>query len=739
MEVTLLVARARALHNIAGGDFKRSTHSFIFGRFVSFPFAINIEKSMWATSTTTTAANNVRGACASRLKIIHASKSIFVGSSSHRNNNDGMVSSSCAPRVPRALVLGCRRRRGGGDGGVTRLAAASTRGWNSSRVFPSSSKSIKRPPLSSLTTDAAASKEQPLDPTLTLDPTFRGLIAMVEEAGGWVHPSLRVGRRGGAAHGARGVFAADPIPRGVLLILPNDLRITAGAAEGKASLAKTLLLRRREALAAADADADDNDAVGGGGDAFIASLPEDGGGLPLLWSEDEVAALEHPSLEAAILGDQAAAKAKWVALGELEDDGGGGGGEMRGGFTLREWLWATATVSSRTFVNATPSRDGDASQRGGGGKGQKNKKSGGKKAKGEKGGSGDGGDKSGGKARTRRKGRIAEESGMDDGVETFAMEPLVDLLNHAPFSNSVTEEQLGGGAGGAGGAGAGGTFGPGELRGAAAAAAVNADAADVDAEVGRRNTLHSYLPPGSEPGTLEHLGEAAGASGAAVLYALRPLAAGEELLISYRDATATGALNTEESLRNYGFLSFADAPPDFAAAAAAAAAADDDDDDLDEVDEDDLVFFAGGAGHEADEAEERNNFAEIIVAVLGAPGGADLSAEQLLQVALCCRGQSAAAEYARASRDVAAAAAAAEHGAGSPTHTAARYRRARGASLARAALALLPERGAGPGLTEGVRLGACDAQAAGYLPSSGAGADTSAFQRRFLALLTAAV
>lgn len=37
----------------------------------------------------------------------------------------------------------------------------------------------------------------------------------------------------------------------------------------------------------------------------------------------------------------------------------------------------------------------------------------------------------------------------------------------------------------------------------------------------------------------------------------------------------------------------------------------------------------------------------------------------------------------------------------------------------------------------GVRLGACEAQAAGHLPS-GEGADKSAFQRRFLALLTEA-
>ena len=40
----------------------------------------------------------------------------------------------------------------------------------------------------------------------------------------------------------------------------------------------------------------------------------------------------------------------------------------------------------------------------------------------------------------------------------------------------------------------------------------------------------------------------AAASGAAVLYALRPIAAEEELLLSYRDATADGAL--EVSVRS---------------------------------------------------------------------------------------------------------------------------------------------------------------------------------------------
>jgi hypothetical protein len=51
--------------------------------------------------------------------------------------------------------------------------------------------------------------------------------------------------------------------------------------------------------------------------------------------------------------------------------------------------------------------------------------------------------------------------------------------------------------------------------------------------------------------------EPAAASGAAVLYALRPVAAEEELLLSYRDATADGALEVAEGLQCYGFLSLA--------------------------------------------------------------------------------------------------------------------------------------------------------------------------------------
>ena len=59
----------------------------------------------------------------------------------------------------------------------------------------------------------ATQESAPLtNPTLSRAP-LRDLIAAVEAAGGYVHPALRVGRRGGDAAAPRGVFAATPIPR----------------------------------------------------------------------------------------------------------------------------------------------------------------------------------------------------------------------------------------------------------------------------------------------------------------------------------------------------------------------------------------------------------------------------------------------------------------------------------------------------------------------------------------------
>jgi hypothetical protein len=123
-------------------------------------------------------------------------------------------------------------------------------------------------------------------------------------------------------------------------------------------------------------------------DAFVASLPADGGGLPLMWSAEEVAALKHPWLEAAILSERAAAEAEWA--GFYNDDNGTGSG-----FSLEEWLWSTATVASRTFVTAA------AAAAGGGG-----------------GGAAGGG---------------SDDQGAQEPAAEFSMEPLVDLLNHAPF------------------------------------------------------------------------------------------------------------------------------------------------------------------------------------------------------------------------------------------------------------------------------------------------------------------
>lgn len=386
-----------------------------------------------------------------------------------------------------------------------------------------------------------------LNPTLTLAP-LRGLIAAVEDAGGWVHPALRVGQRGAVENaGARGLFAAAAVPRGVVLILPDALRITAGAAGGKASLAKVLLLRRRQAetgkvssAAAAltliehsdshsrvsdgDGDTDGHDDADGDGDAemcdsrstedaFLVSLPADGGGLPLLWTDDEVTALEHPALEAAIRRDKAAARAEWVALGDWDDgdaklsgEGGSdaesdadGGSRTRGSFTLHDWLWSSATVTSRTFIKTAPSRShtgvspgrgsADADARG------RNRKK----------GEGGGGSRSRGKARTRRKNRISEESGIDANMETFSMEPLVDLLNHAPFG--AVELAVAARGQGAWGEEGGAQPEEDEEEGEAPLPFVNSlQVTAREVRTGQpasgggrgdagRNTLHSYLPP----------------------------------------------------------------------------------------------------------------------------------------------------------------------------------------------------------------------------------------------------
>lgn len=353
---------------------------------------------MWATTKGAGGAS-----CAPGLTNNHSRTSTSTVRYLNADDDDGRRRASAAPRALRRRVPAAStvvRCWGGRGDGATRLSARRrdpTERWIAPRRRTEAVVVFKRaspPPNSS---SAAGREPAPddddgddaanLNPTLTLAP-MRGLIAMVEEAGGWVHPALRVGRRGGTEDGARGVFAAAPVPRGVILILPNALRITAGAAGGgKTSLAKALLLRRRARGASAEAAEDEGHAAdeGPGRDAFIASLPSDGGSLPVLWTEDEVAALGHPALEAAILRDREAAKAEWVALGDrveaaapaltaatdpapaaaaAADDESG----VRGGFTLQEWLWATATVASRTFVVESP-RPAPRAARGEGGSG----------------------------------------------------------------------------------------------------------------------------------------------------------------------------------------------------------------------------------------------------------------------------------------------------------------------------------------------------------------------------------
>ena len=88
-----------------------------------------------------------------------------------------------------------------------------------------------------------------------------------------------------------------------------------------------------------------------------------------------------------------------------------------------------------------------------------------------------------------------------------------------------------------------------------------------------RNTLHSYVPPGTPGRTLPNLSGAAGEHGAAALAALRPLKAGEQVLISYRDATPGGALGAADSLLRYGYLPLDPRAAPFAVSAKEAEAA----------------------------------------------------------------------------------------------------------------------------------------------------------------------
>jgi hypothetical protein len=114
----------------------------------------------------------------------------------------------------------------------------------------------------------------------------------------------------------------------------------------------------------------------------------------------------------------------------------------------------------------------------------------------------------------------------------LALEPLLDCVNHAPFPTSAAD--------------------------------------DADPRTRCRNALHSYVPAGTTAASAAAAGLGGGAlpaacaaRGAAALLALRPLRPGEEVFVSYRDATPGGGLTAQESLSRYGFL------PDGGAAAAA--------------------------------------------------------------------------------------------------------------------------------------------------------------------------
>jgi hypothetical protein len=194
------------------------------------------------------------------------------------------------------------------------------------------------------------------------------------------------------------------------------------------------------------------------------------------------------------------------------------------------------------------------------------------------------------------------------------LEPLVDCVNHAPFAH--------------------------------------------------RNTLHSYVPPGTPAGALPHLSAAAGERGAAALAALRPLKKGEQVLISYRDATPGGALSAADSLLRYGYL-----PLDPRAAPFAV------------------------SDTEAEAARAR------LAAAVDAAAAAGAAPEALLQSALEAWGREvtlAAAKDAKLAIDADTR----------PAALAARYRLGRALALARAAMDKLPaEERLGVGLQAGVAAG----------------------------------
>jgi hypothetical protein len=417
-------------------------------------------------------------------------------------------------------------------------------------------------------------------------------------AGGWVHPALVVGSVEGSE---RGLFATSAVPRGPLAYVPRCACVTSADAEAgfaarlwwdgdddfapapvaaalaapEARLAAHLLLR---AFAPADKDA---------ADAYVQSLPgccerHPGGRaltealapFPLTWHAEQVAALRHPALEAALLAARGAAESQHAALaGPVCDETG---------FTpsLQDWLWARALVASR-----------------------------------------------------------AERSA---GGAHLALEPLLDCVNHGPSR--------------------------------------------------RRNAQRVTVPPrissaaaDAAPAGLAHLPAECDWHGAAALVALRPLRAGEEVVLSYQDgAPGGGDLTAQECLSRYGFLpaAHADAP------------------------------------HVVSDADAAAARAALAATVAGAAAAGKPLRDALAAHARDVAAGAAADHVASLARDDAAARARAlawcdyrELDAATPARLAARYRRGRRLALGRAALARLPP--CTEALAAGVAAGVAAAQEEG--------------------------
>jgi hypothetical protein len=214
----------------------------------------------------------------------------------------------------------------------------------------------------------------------------------------------------------------------------------------------------------------------------------------------------------------------------------------------------------------------------------------------------------------------------------LSVEPLVDLVNHAPF-----------------GGGDGATPHP------------------------RRNTLHSYVQPGAHADAtrrLRHFPPGLASGGAAVLVAIRPLAAQEEVLVSYRDATPGGGLTADDSLLRYGFVP---AP----------------------------TAHLAWRCHQVPAADVIGA-QKSLAAHVDAAAAAGTPKEALLQAALALHGRQVAAEACQLLTQ------ASRHDAGSPMRLALDYRCGRVLALGRAALSRLPpSEVAGAGLEAGIGA-ACD-------------------------------